>query len=92
MDLDVAVNGIPLIALIMALVTWISDLVGAQGKIKMAIAMVVGIVLGVAYQLSVHVPATFGEWFFVVIYGLALGLFASGAWDVLKSAARSAVK
>ncbi|MHC4464418.1 MAG: hypothetical protein ACYS30_23760 [Planctomycetota bacterium] len=47
--------------------------------------MVVGLVLGVGYQISiVGSPASFADGFAMILYGLALGLVASGIYDIGK--------
>ena len=84
---QVSVNGIPLLLVVLGLVTWVSQL-GVQGKGKLLLSMLFGVLLGVSYQASQHMPATFAEWFAVLVYGLALGLFASGVYDTGKTMTR----
>ncbi|MCC6192040.1 MAG: hypothetical protein IT318_23675 [Anaerolineales bacterium] len=64
----------------MAAVEWTKRL-GVQGKIANVVSLVLGIALGIGYQLSQAVPTDFGGWFGAVLYGLALGLTASGLYD-----------
>jgi len=79
--LEASVAGIPLVLFVLVLTMWLGDVFNAQGKQKMVISMVVGLVFGVAYQISLALPGSFAGWFAVVVYGLGLGLLASGSWD-----------
>lgn len=81
---DASVAGIPLVIFVMAMVTWLSDVTGAAGKVKLLISMAVGLVIGIGYQISLAMPQSFAAWFAVAIYGLALGLLASGTYDTGK--------
>jgi len=71
------INGIPLLLLVMGLVAMIKQL-GISGNKLVIASLVVGLVMGVLYQLSLGVEATFTAWFGAVVYGIALGLTASG--------------
>jgi hypothetical protein len=79
------VNGIPLVLVVLGLVEW-SKRLGVEGKHLQILSMLIGVVLGVLYQYSVFPLVTFSEWFSAVIYGLALGLVASGIYDAARSA------
>ncbi len=81
------VNGIPLVLIVLGLVEW-SKRLGVKGKQLQILSMLVGITLGVLYQYSVLPLATFTDWFGAAIYGLALGLVASGIYDAARSVAR----
>ena len=85
--MDQIVNGIPLTVLVIALVEWVKRF-GVDGKALNAISMAIGAGIGVAYWYAQSPLTTFADWFGAAIYGLALGLVASGIYD----AARSAVK
>ena len=85
--MDQIVNGIPLVVLVIALVEWLKRF-GLEGKVLNAASMVVGMMIGMAYWYAQQPLTTFGDWFGAIIYGLALGLVASGIYD----AARSAIK
>jgi hypothetical protein len=80
---NASVAGIPLLAFVLGLVQWIKSfgLSGAQVKVS---SMAVGILLGVGYQFSVGAPVDFAGWFAVLIFGVALGLTASGLYDATK--------
>jgi hypothetical protein len=72
------VGGIPLTIVIFGLVEFIKSL-GLRGKALTVCSLLLGLLLGIAYQFSVSgVPATYAGWFSSVISGLALGLVASG--------------
>ncbi|MEZ0396831.1 MAG: hypothetical protein ABWK53_10440 [Anaerolineales bacterium] len=81
------VNGIPLVVLVISLVEWVKRF-GIEGKALNAVSMAIGTVIGVAYWYAQSPLATFGDWFGAVVYGLALGLVASGIYDAAKSALR----
>ncbi|GIV66661.1 MAG: hypothetical protein KatS3mg047_1054 [Bellilinea sp.] len=81
------VNGIPLVALVIALVEWIKRF-GVEGKSLNAASMVIGAVIGVAYWYAQAPLVSFADWFGAVMYGLALGLVASGIYDAAKSVGR----
>lgn len=85
---DASVAGIPLIAVVMGLVTWVSQAFGLQGRWLLVVSMLIGLVLGGAFQVSQALPVDFAGWFAVVIYGLALGLIASGVYDTAKKLSR----
>lgn len=79
---SVSVAGVPLVFVVLGLVE-LTKRFGAAGKVLMGISMAIGLVLGVGYQLSVlpELPGSFAGWFAIVIYGLMLGLVASGVFD-----------
>lgn len=81
------VNGIPLVLVVLGLVEW-SKRLGVSGKPLLVLSMLVGVALGVLYHYSQQPMEGFSAWFGAAVYGLALGLVASGIYD----AARSAVK
>lgn len=77
------VKGIPLVAVIFALVEVIKSF-GLSGKIVTLLSMLLGILFGIAYQIAeVGMPAGFSGWFEVVIFGLMLGLIASGFYKFI---------
>ena len=85
MDFDQIVNGIPLIFVVMGLVELVKAF-GAQGKVLTAASFLIGLGLGVLYQVSIAVPEGFAGWFGAVIFGLALGLVACKVYDAIASA------
>ncbi len=84
-----SVSGLPLVLVVMGLVTWISQAFNLAGKQSLIASMVVGLLLGAGFQISQAMPGDFSGWFAVVIYGLVLGLFASGVYDTGKKIAVS---
>ena len=78
------VNGIPLILVIWGLIAF-AKAMGVSGKWLTGLSMSFGLALGAAYQVSTHgLPVGFAGWFGVLIYGLGLGIVASGLYDVVK--------
>lgn len=85
--MDQIVNGIPLVVLVISLVEWVKRF-GIEGKALNAVSMGIGAVIGVAYWYAQSPLVTFADWFGAIMYGLALGLVASGVYDAAKSALR----
>ncbi|MEM4203788.1 MAG: hypothetical protein QXS54_06940 [Candidatus Methanomethylicaceae archaeon] len=80
------VNGIPLVAVVIGLVEYLKS-VGLKGQALSVASLIIGVVLGVAYIYSESPIVTFAEWFRAIVFGLVLGLVASGLYDSVKSAA-----
>lgn len=79
------VHGVPLIAIVFALVEEVKAW-GVQGKILRGVALLVGFGLALLYQVAMQgVPVGLSGWFLVVIVGLFYGLTASGAYNFLDS-------
>jgi hypothetical protein len=76
------IAGVPLILVVLGLVEFIKGL-GVTGNNVKLVSLAIGLLLGVGYQLSVAMPVGFGGWFGVIVFGLALGLVASGIYDVI---------
>lgn len=85
MNTDIIINGIPLIAVVIGLVEWLKRF-GLEGRTLNLVSMAIGLAIGLAYQYSLGGLSGFSAWFSAAIYGLALGLVASGIYDALKSA------
>jgi len=83
--MDQVVNGIPLVVLVIALVEWVKRF-GVEGKALNAVSMAIGAIIGVAYWYAQQPLASFADWFGAIVYGLALGLVASGIYDAARSA------
>jgi len=79
---NAVVAGIPLLLVVLGLVQFIKGF-GLAGNTVKIVSLVVGLVLGIGYQFSIAVPVGFAEWFSAVIFGLALGLVASGVYEVV---------
>lgn len=88
MDFDQIVNGIPLIFVVMGLVEFVKAF-GVQGNALTVTSFGIGLALGLAYQISLGMPAGFAGWFGAAIFGLALGLVASKVYDAIRSAAKT---
>lgn len=76
---DLVVVGLPFMAIVFGLVEFCKKL-GVQGNWLTLASMLIGLLLGIAYQLAQIYPEV-GTWFGVVIFGLAVGLAASGLYD-----------
>lgn len=83
---DAVVSGIPLVLLITALTQFVKEM-GVGGKALRLTAACLGLAFGVAYQLSIAMPADFAGWLGVIVYGLGLGVTASGMVDVARDLA-----
>lgn len=96
--LRTAVAGIPLLFPVMGLVEFIKlfkDKDGFQlvsGNSLLLSSLLIGLVFGTGYMITVtRPPATpdwyiaYVYWFGVAIYGLAIGLVASGLYNVIKN-------
>lgn len=84
------INGIPLALVVIGLVEWIKRF-GVKGAALNVASLLIGVIAGIAYQISTALPADFAGWFAAVIYGLALGLVASGLYDAGKRIAGGSV-
>lgn len=82
--MDLYIGGLPLIGVVMAIVEWFKKF-GIVGNWSILISMLAGIGLGVGYQFATKPPVGFADWFIMFIYGLVLGLTASGVYDVGKT-------
>lgn len=81
---QVSVEGVPLVLVVLGLVTWLWKL-GLKDQPLMIAGMVVGLLLGGGYQISqLGFPTTFGGWFAILVYGIGLGLLASGIYETGK--------
>ena len=82
---QLVVAGIPLIAVIFGLVEFAKRF-GLQGNWLTIFSMVLGVGLGIGFKISESgVPIGYSNWFGVCIFGLALGLTASGIYDFANS-------
>jgi hypothetical protein len=80
----ILVAGIPLVVVVLGLVQFIKGF-GLEDNIVKGVSLAVGLVLGVGYQLSLATPVDFAGWFAAVVFGLGLGLVASGLYDANQS-------
>lgn len=85
---DAAVQGVPLLFVVFGLVAWAKSF-GLAGNWLRGVSMIVGLLLGMGYLFAtLGFPVDFAGWFTNVVYGLGLGIVASGVYDGLKSAAK----
>ena len=82
---DAVIKGIPLILVVIGLVEWTKRL-GLSGIALQVTSLAMGIVFGVLYQASASTMAGWQDWFGAVVYGIGIGLVASGIYDAVKSA------
>lgn len=95
MQIDVffsaAVSGVPLTFVVFGLVWWYSQAFKLQGRTQTISSLLTGVVLGAGYMVMIAAPPTgtgwwpvYAYWFSVVIYGLGLGVLASGVYEASK--------
>ncbi len=85
MEFNQFVNGVPLVFVVFGLVALLKNL-GVRGKVLLVCSLLLGIAFGVAYQYSLGPIVGFGGWFGAVMFGLALGITASGVYEGIKNA------
>lgn len=96
--LESAVNGIPILFIILALVEFAKRLKKSdgtqaiQGNGLLFLSLTIGVFFGTGYMILTTRPPSgadwypiFVYWFSVFIYGLALGLIAAGIYDIQKN-------
>jgi len=79
---NLKINGFPLVGYTLALVEWIKDSLGLEGKVVSFVSMGVGIAIGSLYQLSLGPVVGFSSWVGVFVFGTSLGLLASGVYKL----------
>lgn len=84
MNFDAIVSGLPLLLVVLGLVEWVKRL-GLSGRPVILVSMGIGLVIGIAYQVSIALPTDFAGWFGAAVYGIGLGIVASGIYDTGKS-------
>lgn len=78
---DAVVAGVPLLVVVIGLVQYIKGF-GLSGVAVKVLSLLVGTLLGIGYKFSTVPPVDFAGWFAALIFGLALGLVASGVYEV----------
>lgn len=78
------VAGVPLLFVILGLVAWAKSF-GLTGNWLRVVSMAIGLILGSGYLLTKGFPVEYAGWFAVVVYGLGLGIVASGIYDAGKA-------
>jgi len=77
------VGGLPLSAVVFGLVEFIKSF-GLKGRWLTIASMLLGLLFGVSYQIAnAGLPAGFAGWFAVAVFGLVLGLVASGFYKFI---------
>ena len=77
------VGGFPLVAVVFGLVEFVKSF-GLKGHWLTGVSMLLGLAFGIAYQIAnAGVPMNFAGWFSTVVFGLMLGLVASGLYDFM---------
>jgi uncharacterized membrane protein YczE len=83
-------GGIPITFIVINLVQIVKGY-SPNKKVTRLISILFGIVIGLAYWLAANpTPTTFAGWFTAVIFGLALGIFASKTFDTAVDAGAAA--
>ena len=81
---DAIVAGLPLIAIVTGLVQFIKQKLGMTGKAVEVMAISLGTLIGFGYQVYNAAPPvawTFAFVFEAIVFGLAVGLAATGIYD-----------
>lgn len=94
----VAVQGVPLLFVVMGVVEYCKSFKNKDGTPKftgntiLLISMGWGLIIGSGYMITQTRPPVAGDWweyfvywFGVIVYGIAIGLIASGLFDVIKN-------
>lgn len=72
-----------LLTIVMPIVTLIGKF-GVSGKPQLIASLLVGLVLGILTMYFTISPASAVAWFSTCLFGLLVGLAASGCYEVLK--------
>lgn len=82
-----AVQGVPLVFVVIGLVWWYGKAFGIDGRAQFVSSMATGVVLGVPYMVSQAVVpvgdlyAQFVYWFAAIVYSLGLGVLSSLVYE-----------
>lgn len=76
------INPVLLVALVLGMVEFAKRL-GVSGQASLGLSMALGIAFGVLSQVGELFP-TISPWFEIGVYGLLMGLAASGLYDLGK--------
>ena len=88
---ELLIGGVPLVALIVALVELAKQTMGLDSHYAPVTAVGLGILLALGIQVSQIFPE-FGTWFQVVVLGMVAGLLACGIYSGTKATMRSRAK
>jgi len=86
----VAGGNILLLPVIIGLVQFLKEVTGLGGKWLRVASLALGVGLGLSYLVAMAMPRDFAGWFGAVIFGLALGMEASGVVDYSRDVASRA--
>jgi hypothetical protein len=78
------IGGIPLIAVIFGLIEFLK-VFGLKDRVLTICSLLLGLILGVAYKLTLGLPIDYAGWMAVIFFGLAIGLTTSGIYDFLNT-------
>lgn len=81
MDQQLLGSGINFLIIVFGLVEFAKKF-GLEGKVLTGLSMAIGVVMGMFYQLAQRNQLV-AEWFEMVVFGLAVGLAASGIYDFI---------
>ena len=82
--IELLIGGVPLVALIVALVELAKQTLGMESRFAPVLAVGLGMLLAVGIQVSQLFPV-FGTWFQVVVLGMVAGLLACGIYSGTKA-------
>ncbi len=83
MEQEYLIGGINIILLVFGLVEFVKKL-GIKGVWLTLASLILGMLAGFAFRLvTVGLPVTYQDWIITVVFGLAMGLTASGVYDFL---------
>jgi hypothetical protein len=81
---EIVVGGFPLIFVVFGCVEFAKK-VGVSGGGLTWLSMGLGLLFGLAYQVTTVYPTSAADWFATVVLGLIFGIVASGAYDFVNS-------
>lgn len=89
---SLAMSGsIPLLTVVLGLVQF-TKRVGLQGNVLIIVSMLIGLAFGASYLYLTAKPLDTLGMFLCLIYGILIGLIASGIYDVASGIANKAAK
>lgn len=75
-------SGAPIIFVVMGCVQWVKVTFNTKEPWTNIVSMLIGLAFGGGYLYGVNKPHDYMTWFAVVVYGVGLGLIASGVFKV----------
>jgi hypothetical protein len=76
---------VPLMSIVFGVVNYIGKW-GVKGKLQLVSSLLSGLILGGIVMYFTILPSTAVAWFSVVLFGLLVGLAASGCYEGIKTA------